>query len=168
MTSIRTRPRFKITSKQSQPELKARIKAHLEKHRGEGITGFVYDIHCTFDISLKDRHFWSPHLNVNFDTDEDTLETIIRGRYGPAPTIWTVFMFGYAALGLSFTFAALFGLSQLALHQSSSILWSLPVLLLAILTLWLVGQTGQKIGVEQTFRIHQFFEEAIGEKIHIH
>ncbi len=168
MTSIRTRPRFRTSSRQTQEELKERINNHLQNHKGEGVIGHVYDTHCTFDIAFKDRHFWSPHLNVNFDVDEETAETIIRGRYGPAPTIWTVFMFGYAALGLSFTFAALFGLSQLALRQSSGILWSLPVLLAAILTLWLIGQTGQKIGVEQTFRIHQFFEEAIGEKVRIH
>lgn len=168
MTSIRTRPRFRISSRQSLDEIKQKIKSHLDVHKGQGIIGQVFDIHCSFDIALKDRHFWSPHLNVNFDQDEETHETIIRGRYGPAPTIWTVFMFGYTALGVSFTFAALYGLSQMALHQEADILWVLPPLLVAILTLWFFGQTGQKLGVEQTFRIHQFFEEAIGEQVHIH
>ncbi|KPM47215.1 hypothetical protein [Jiulongibacter sediminis] len=168
MTSIRTRPRFRTVSKQSAEELKQRIKIHLENYKEEGIIGKVYDAHCSFDIGLKDHHFWSPHLNVNFDENEEEGGTIIRGRYGPAPTIWTVFMFGYGALGISFTFAALYGLSELALKQEAAILWVLPFLLGGILTLWLSGQTGQKLGVEQTFRIHQFFEEAIGEKVHVH
>lgn len=168
MTSIRTRPRFRKVSPQSAEELKRRIKTHLENFEEKEIIGRVYEAHCSLDIGLKEHHFWSPHLNVNFDEDEEEGGTVIRGRYGPAPTIWTVFMFAYGALGISFTFIALYGLSQLALKQSAVILWVLPFLFGGILTLWLFGQTGQKLGVEQTFRIHQFFEDAIGEKIHIH
>jgi hypothetical protein len=166
MTSIRTRPRFKIISNLSQEELKERIKKHLRNNKDSGVVGHVFDIHCSFDIA-ENRHFWSPHLNVNFDENEEG-GTLIRGRYGPPPSIWTIFLLGYMALGLLFTFIAMFGLSKLALGQDAEILWILPLVFAAILTLWLFGQTGQKLGVEQTFRIHQFLEEAISEKIPIY
>ncbi|MCR9063406.1 MAG: hypothetical protein NXI00_05545 [Cytophagales bacterium] len=164
MTSIRTRPRFRLESSLRPEEIKNRLKEKLINH-GE-ITGAFYDIHCSFDISISQRHFWSPHLNLNLEETETG--TILRGRYGPAPTIWTVFMFAYGALGISFLFIALFGLSQMALKQASPILWALPVITVGIVTLWLIGQTGQKLGVEQTFRIHHFLEDAIGENIHVH
>jgi hypothetical protein len=34
--------------------------------------------------------------------------------------------------------------------------------------MYVLSQTGQKIGAEQTFLIHHFYEDAIGEKIAIH
>lgn len=167
MTSIRTRPRFRFISKQTENELKNSINNYLSEFPKEGVNGKVFDDHCSFSISLSERHFWSPYLNVTFDSDEEEGGTIIRGRYGPAPNIWTIFMFVYSTLGFSVIFIGLYGLSQLALNHSAGILWLLPFLLIGILILWLIGQTGQKIGVEQTFRIHQFFEKAIDEKIHI-
>ncbi|MGR3812032.1 hypothetical protein [Jiulongibacter sp. NS-SX5] len=166
MTSIRTRPRFRHVSSVNLPTLKFQLENYVNEHPDSGIVSRFYPDHCTFDISLKEHHFWSPHLNVNYDEDPEE-GTILRGRYGPAPTIWTVFMFGYGAMGTALTFVSLYGLSKLALQQDATVLWSCPLLILGIMTLWIIGQTGQKLGVEQTFRIHHFLEEALGERIHI-
>lgn len=168
MTSIRTRPLFKHTSPLPLGEIKNKLliqlanKTTLEK----GITGKVYQEHLSLDIIKSKQHFWSPHLNVNFEeTDEGV---ILRGRYGPQPSLWTIFMFAYGALGILFLFISLYGFSQKALHQEAPILWSLPFIGAGIAFLWLSGQTGQKLGVEQTFILHHFLEDSIEEQIHIH
>jgi hypothetical protein len=43
----------------------------------------------------------------------------------------------------------------------------LPFFLGGLAILYFVAQTGQKMGAEQTFQLHHFFEESIGETVHI-
>lgn len=164
MTSIRNRPRFKQTNPKSSEEIKDKISARL-KNNTHGIKGGVFSEHFHLEIVKKEQHFWSPHLNVTLEkTDEGT---ILRGKYGPNPTIWAIFTFGYSSLGITFLFAAMAGLVKLSLHQENQILWALPILFLLITGLYVASQTGQKLGVEQTFRIHHFLEESLETKIEI-
>jgi hypothetical protein len=78
-----------------------------------------------------------------------------------------MFMFGYSALGLIALFISIAGFSKMNLGIDAPILWALPVLAGLAIILYFIAQTGQKIGVEQTFIIHHFYEGAIGEKVHI-
>ncbi|MBK6975870.1 MAG: hypothetical protein IPH28_01125 [Cytophagaceae bacterium] len=87
--------------------------------------------------------------------------------YGPHPTVWAVFLFGYAILGLALFWTLLVGLVKMSLHQESQILWATPFILGGFVTIWFIAQFGQKVGVEQTFQIHHFFEDVIGQSIHI-
>lgn len=164
MTSIRSRPRFKKTIPLEEESLKKKVSSKL-KDNSQGIKGGVFSNHFHLEIVKKEQHFWSPHLNVTLEkTDEGT---ILRGKYGPNPTIWAIFTFGYSSLGITFLFAAMAGLVKLSLHQESQILLALPILLLLITGLYIASQTGQKLGVEQTFRIHHFLEESLETKIEI-
>lgn len=164
MTSIRSRPRFKQTISLDEEALKSKISSKL-KGNSAGVKGGVFSNHFHLEIIQKDKHFWSPHLNVTLEsTDEGT---IIRGKYGPKPSLWAIFAFLYSSLGISFLFTAMAGLVKLSLNQESQILWILPVLSLFILGLWIASQTGQKLGVEQTFRIHHFLEESLGTRLEI-
>ncbi|AWV98001.1 hypothetical protein [Arcticibacterium luteifluviistationis] len=164
MTSIRSRPRFKQKNPGSVEEIKNQISSKL-KDNTQGIKGGVFSEHFHLEIIKKEQHFWSPHLNVTLEkTDEGT---ILRGKYGPNPTIWAIFTFSYSSLGIAFLFTAMAGLVKLSLHQESQILWVLPILSLLILGLYIASQTGQKLGVEQTFRIHHFLEETLETRIEI-
>ena len=156
MTSIRSRPRFKQTISLDEEALKNKISSKL-KDNFQGVKGAVFSNHFHLEIVQKDKHFWSPHLNVTLESTDQG--TIIRGKYGPKPTIWAIFAFCYSSLGISFLFTAMAGLVKLSLHQESQILWVLPVLSFFILGLYIASQTGQKLGVEQTFRIHHFLDQ---------
>ena len=105
-------------------------------------------------------------MSLSFESVEDG-GTIIRGHYGPNPTIWAFFFYGYAALGVIALFAGMLGLSKYMLGQESWILWTLPVMGGIALGLYLVAQFGQKIGAEQMYQLHHFFEETIHETSHI-
>ncbi len=165
MTSIRSRPRFKKTIPSNPEAIKEYVTSKL-KDNHQGIKGAVFSEHFHLEIVKKEQHFWSPHLNVTLEESEG--KTILRGRYGPKPTIWAIFTFGYSSLGITFLFAAMAGLVKLSLGQESRILWVLPVLLVLILALYIASQTGQKLGVEQTFRLHHFLEETLEERIEMH
>lgn len=166
MTSIRIRPRFKGAYNLSMEEVANLVREHLKEPDcpviAKIIPGFI-----TIHIKPKEQHFWSPQLALSFEKDEESDRTIIRGLYGPNPTIWVIFTFGYAAISILSLFIGFYGLSQWALGQECKILWAMPFLGLAAVVLYIIAQFGQKLGVEQTFTLHHFFERSIGTRIHI-
>ena len=81
------------------------------------------------------------------------------------PNVWTLFTLVYLAVGVLFVFISIIGFSQKALGNSSSILYVLPILVAVALTMYIISQMGQKLGAAQTYAIHYFFEEALGEPV---
>ncbi|WP_338392083.1 hypothetical protein [Fulvitalea axinellae] len=127
--------------------------------------GIVNDNYIVLKVPLEDRHFWSPQLSLTLT--EDNGETLIKGRYGPKPSVWTLFAFGYAALGILTLFIGMYGLSTWSLGMDSSALWWIPALVGLAVLLYLSAQAGQKIGAEQMFTLHHFFEDATKTKINV-
>jgi hypothetical protein len=164
MSSFRVRPRFKQLCDLSQKEVESRLKAALDEENADcvavSLPGHVY-----LKIPLEERHFWSPQLHITFE--EDGKGTVIRGLYGPNPTVWAIFFFGYVSLGLIFFFAGMWGLSRWSLDMSAGVLWVLPITAVLALVLYIIAQTGQKIGAEQMYRLHLFYEGTIGKRTHI-
>jgi hypothetical protein len=143
------------------------VQKHLEELNC-GCSANILPNFIVLNIRAQDQHFWSPQLSISFEPDEENPEfTVIRGLYGPNPTVWALFTYGYAALGILGTFLGMYGFSQYSLGQPSAILWSLPVLAILALVLYIVAQFGQKVGAEQMFTLHHFFEDSIGHRIHI-
>ena len=165
MTSIRIRPRFKHHAKASPNAIKEEIQKHLDAENAP-VVGRMMQSYITIRIPMDTRHFWSPQLSISLEEHEEG-GTIVRGLYGPLPTIWAFFTYGYGALGIIALFIAVVGFSELALDKSGMILWWLPAIAGAALVLYLIAQTGQKLGVEETFTLHHFYEDAVKDKVHI-
>lgn len=168
MTSIRVRPRFKQLVKLPPDELQAHLEERLSAPdaicvKGNSAPGFI-----VIQIPHQEQHFWSPQLSLELEEDEEEGGTIVRGLYGPNPTIWALFTFGYATVGILALFTAIISFSTISLGKESPFVWLLPFYALAGLGLYFVSQFGQKLGAEQTFQIHHFFEEAIGDRVRIH
>ncbi len=166
MTSFRLRPRFKHESLSSPETIVQQVAEALQKAdapcAGTTLPGFV-----VLNILPNQQHFWSPQLSLSIEKDEESGRTHIRGLYGPNPTIWAIIAFGYGALAVLFFFISIIGFSALTLGNEAPILWVLPLLVGLAVALYFVAQVGQKLGVEQTFMLHQFYEEVIGKKVHI-
>ncbi len=73
----------------------------------------------------------------------------------------------YAALAVLSLFAGVFGLSQMMLNNSAPILWAIPIMVAVAVGLYLVAQGGQKIGAEQMFRIHHFYEQISKHRVNL-
>lgn len=143
------------------------VRNHLDK-MDSGCTAEILPTFIVVNIHPKEVHFWSPQLSISFEADdEDGSFTIIRGLYGPNPTVWAFFFYGYVALGILATFLGMYGFSLYSLGHDAKILWALPVLAVVALALYFVAQFGQKIGAEQMFTLHHFFEDSVGHRIHI-
>ncbi len=164
MSSFRVRPRFKHLVTTNSEEVEAVIMSAVRSTNYVYTEGFVQG-HADLKIPAEERHYWSPQLHVSTEqTDEGT---IIRGLYGPNPTVWGMFFFGYLTVGVLFFFAGFWGLTKLTLGHSAEILWALPALAVVALVLYLVAQMGQKLGAEQMYRLHYFYEEIFENKVAI-
>ena len=167
MSSIHVRPRFKAKYKMKPEEVVEGVQNYLAK-LDCGCSANVLPNFIVMNICAQNQHFWSPQLSISFEPDEeDPSFTIIRGLYGPNPTVWAFFTYGYAALALIGTFVGMYGLSLYSLDKDAAILWVIPVLVVLALVLYIIAQFGQKIGAEQMFTLHHFFEESIGHRIHV-
>ena len=164
MSSFRIRPRFKHLVSKPATEVEIDILHALETTQEIYTAGFVQG-HTHLLIPVKERHFWSPQLQLSTESTEEG--TIIRGLYGPNPTVWGLFFFGYITLGMAFFFSSFWGLTKWSLGQPATVLWALPFIALAALILYLIAQMGQKVGAEQMFRLHHFYEEIFKEKVSI-
>lgn len=161
MTSFRIRPRFQIVSPDSEADIAQLLKNRVQQGecacRVSIIPGFI-----VLKIPADQRHYWSPQLSLSLEPSDEG--TLIRGLYGPNPTIWAMFAFLYAGIGLLALFIMIIGFSAKSLGNSAPILWALPVLGGVAALLYVFAQTGQKLGAEQTFTLHRFFEETVGLK----
>ncbi|MGW8122424.1 hypothetical protein ACV07N_07165 [Roseivirga echinicomitans] len=162
MSSLRIRPRFKTTVTGTTKDYIIGIKDAIDDN--EEFMGLVSEHYCVIKICLEERHYWSPQLTLSLEeTQEGSIE--VRGLYGPKPSVWAVFFMSYAALGVLSLFAGVFGLSQVMLEKSAPILWVIPIMAAIAIGLYLVAQGGQKVGAEQMFRIHHFYEQVNKQRV---
>ena len=164
MTSVRIRPRFRVHKELPISSVLKNIETEAMANKDCHCT--VSHHHINIKIPAANRHFWSPELSLSLEKEEEN-KTLIRGLYGPNPTVWGMFTLGYGALGVLGLFALILGLSQLTLNSYAWGLWVLAGVGTLATLLYFFSQAGQKLGVEQTFTIHHFLEKALEEKIHI-
>jgi len=162
MSSLRIRPRFKEIVEGATEGYLSGIKEAIDDNKE--FTGLVSEQYCVIKISLEERHYWSPQLTLTLEeVSQGNLE--VRGLYGPKPSVWAIFFMSYAALAVLSLFAGVFGLSQVMLEKPAPILWALPIMAAVALGLYLIAQGGQKVGAEQMFRIHHFYEQVIKHRV---
>ena len=156
---FKVRPRFKVETPASIDELVDKIKSALNQE-GASCQGGVHVMGGTISLPYEEQHYWSPQLSLSFEKTEHG--TIVRGLYGPRPSVWGMFVFFYAIIAIATMIVATIGLSRLTLGGSAGILWFVPLLLLIFLSLYLVSYTGQKVGKKQMITLHRFIEQATG------
>jgi hypothetical protein len=165
IVEFRIRPRFETTSNKSVEEISRKMKTLLDS--GEApCEGKVRLGYISLEPKENDRHFWSPHLSVTIETsEEDDSVSIIRGLYGPNPTVWTMFVFFYSIIGILIMIATIIGFANRSIGESCMILWLVPILIMVFLSLYLTSYIGQKKGHDQVEELHHFLEYCIGHDI---
>ncbi len=163
MTSIRIRPRFKYYSLLSSTEIQEKIKtALLHEDRCMAITRTNYVV---IQIKPQHYHYWSPQLMLSLEPSEEG--TLVRGLYGPSPSIWLLFTFGYALIGFVAMIVLIIGTSRWSLGMAAPIFWLMPILGLVAVGIYVLAQIGQKLGAEQLYVIHHFLENALNERVQV-
>lgn len=129
------------------------------------MVGSLIPGHIFLRIHMEQQHYWSPKLTISLE--EYAWGTLIRGLYSPASNVWSLFLFGYATVGIFALFATLIRSSRLRLGMEAPILWVIPGLVGIVLTLYLTAQMGQKVGADQRFILQHFLHNALHKKAQI-
>ena len=164
MSSFRIRPRFKLQVNFSIDQLQNKIENELKKSNQQ-CNANINNTFITLSLPEKDIQYWSPQLRLALEENEEG--KLIRGLYGPKPSVWALFFYFYATFGILGFFAGMYGFVQLSLDMPAPVLWSLPVLAGFSIILYLMSQTGQKIGAQQMFTLHNFFESALNTQVRV-
>ena len=159
----RVRPRFQVTS----PDLPAVVEDKIREGLSEAdapCLGKVYSGYVSLQLPLEEQHYWSPRLTVTLEELEEG-GSLVRGLYGPRPAVWTMFVFFYSLIGFALVIVSIIGFANLSLDKSGAILWLVPILVLAFLSLYLVAYFGQKKGHDEMVVLHTFLEANTGLNI---
>jgi hypothetical protein len=106
-----------------------------------------------------ERRFFSPQLTVLVHEDEG--RTVLRGRFGPNPSVWTMFVAFYAMVIISALGGVFFGFAQLLMGEPAWGLLSIPVGLLLVGVIYIAAGVGQRLGHHQVDVIRDFLTDAI-------
>jgi len=155
----RVRPRFEHSTHLGASELAGRVKKELVK--SAEIDGLVLDRRIELTPNADTQHFFSPQLTI--DVEDTDAGATLRGRFGPHPHVWTMYV-AIHGFGAFITLAAgIFGLSQHLSGQTPWALWALPASPLLAALVWALAFVGQNLGGEQMFMLRRFVEEIAAE-----
>ena len=130
------RPRFERVVPQPPAQTLQHINDTLEQPDG-ACTGSILGRHVRLRIREDQRTFWTPQLDVEVEAHPDG--ALIRGLFGPHPDIWTFFIATYAVMTFCGITGLPFGLVQWSLGWSPWALWSVPISILMIGSVYVVA-----------------------------
>ena len=114
------------------------------------------DDHIFISLPKKEQHFWSPQLHLEIYKIE-TQPTVIRGLYGPSPTVWTLFMFFHFIVFILFMASAVWLYTNITLTLSYTFpLVGMTLLLLVWIGLYIAGSIGKKTGKTEMYKLQSF------------
>ncbi len=156
------RPRFKIESSLKAEEVQEKIRDAINGENAN-VIGRIIPGYITLHMPPEEQHYWSPQLSLSIEELQNG--SLLRGLYGPRPSVWTIFVFFYAVVGFAVLVISMIGLSYITLGKSAAILWFVPFLMVIFLSLYLVAYFGKKMGYDQIVVLHRFLESSIDLKI---
>ena len=115
-----------------------------------------------FFVDEKERRFWSPHLSVQVEPSSPSSEhaglgsqgsalagSVLKGRFGPHPEMWTLFVFLYSAVGFLATIGLVLGFVQWQSNMEPWGVWGAWIGVPGLAALYGVSATGQKLSAHQ-------------------
>ena len=142
----RIRPTFVIPLTKQADDAMAILRERLE--------GKDY-VECTrsrgrcadFFVDEAKRKLWSPYLSMQIEPQE--VGSLLRGRYGPHPEIWTLFMFLYTVVGFLATMGLMLGFVQWQSGMRPWGFWGVAIGLPGLALLYGISAVGQRLSAHQ-------------------
>jgi len=152
------RPKFEVTAAMSAKAAAESMQRALDAP-DTGVEGFARDASAQVNVPADEAHFWSPQLDIKLDEVDGKAR--IRGRIGPHPQVWMLFIGLHLAIALSGIGGAIFGFSQWLIDAPPVGLWAIPAAL--VLHAFAAGAAfvGQGLGAEHVFRLRAFVDDAL-------
>ena len=146
MDRPRIRPTFAIPLGPEPDEAMKTLRERLEGSEHEECSrskGRCAD----FFVKEEERRLWSPYLSVQVEPRQEG--SLLRGRYGPHPELWTLFMFLYTVVGFLALMGVMLGFVQWQSGMEAWGFWGAYVGFPGLVVLYTVSATGQRLSAHQ-------------------
>ena len=151
------RPRFKKSLASPAEEVLTAFESAASTTKEFNVSRV--DGHVFIRILKSEQHFWSPQLHLEI-TEDQTNGTILKGLFGPNPTVWTMFMFFHFILAVLFIAAGIWLYTNISLEKP----FIFPVVVMSFtVILWFVlyiaGRLGKKKGNTEMNALYSFMTD---------
>lgn len=123
------------------------------------ISGRIAGNHLMLVIPPKDRHFWSPWLNIEVHPSESGSQ--VQGRFSPNPSVWTGYMLTYIALATLIFFSIMFAIAQWMMNTPPNVLKLVPIFVVIAIVMYWSSLIGQKIAQQQMHTLYDASMQAL-------
>jgi len=155
------RPRFKKQLMQPQENILQAFEATKSAQTNFVVTRV--DDHVFIKIPKAKQHFWSPQLHLEIMATNET-ECELFGLFGPAPNVWTLFMFLHFLVATLFLGFGVWAYSNYSLDAPYTVQLVLMALLVIVwFALYFAGKLGKATGKKEMYALYGFMEKTIGE-----
>jgi hypothetical protein len=121
--------------------------------------------HIFIRFPKAQQHFWSPQLHLEISSTEGET-TVLKGLYGPSPTVWTLFMFLHFVVATLFIGVSIWLYTSVRLEYSTLLpTISLVVLFLLWFVLYFSGRLGRSAGKDEMHKLQAFMYKIINNSL---
>lgn len=159
MSDLRLRPRFRMHTPRDPAEVLARL-GHATSRPDGPVSGTVFTSSVVLTVAPSAQHVWSPRLELSVDAAPGG-GTELHGLFGPAPTIWSLFVALYAAAGFLGTMGMVYGWSEWTLGGSGAAMWAGPGAVLVSGLVYAAGRLGRHFGRDQMVLLRTVVDESL-------
>jgi len=164
INAIRSRPRFKIIAEMTADEFSRKLNFHL-KNRKKVLGGYSNLEISVIRLRQDMEKYWVPQLQIRVEENNEIPGTvIIRGLFGPCPSVWTLFMFSYGAGGAILLTSGMYGWIGLALGIGNFWAWTNLIGFLLIAGPYIASKIGQRIAKSHMDVLRTFIERVLVEE----
>jgi hypothetical protein len=159
MDRPRIRPTFSIPLAADADTAMATLRERLKGTAYEGCSrskGRCAD----FFVDEEERRLWSPCLSVQVDPAQNG--SLLRGRFGPHPELWTLFMFLYTAVGFLAVMGLMLGFVQWQSGMEAWGFWGAYLGFPGLGVLYAVSATGQRLSAHQMELLKRRIDGLVG------
>ncbi len=146
MAGHRIRPTFSVPLRKEPDQAMEILRERL---RGADFARCARSKGRCVDLFVEgdERRVWSPYLSVQLEPSNDG--SLLRGRFGPHPELWTLFVFLYASVGFFTVLGLILGFVQWQSHMAPWGLWGAWIGGPGLAILYTVSAIGQRLSAHQ-------------------
>lgn len=153
-------PSFDLESAVAPERIIAQVHRRLTE-RACPVGGLTASERIELHVAPDRQHLWSPQLVIDLRCERG--RTTLHGEFGPHPYVWFLYVAVVALTMFGCLVGGSFGMAQLTMGQSPTALWSLPLMLVILVFLYLVAVTGRRLSSEQMDELRAFFDLALSD-----
>lgn len=168
--ALAIRPSFSfdlpVPSRQASEALAAQLAIGSQQLRrarapggGLGAGGVGDRDHLLLTVPEAQQRVWSPWLTIDITARDGGSH--LFARFGPHPSVWTGFAFGYLTLGIAVVFSLIFTSAQAMVGGGLWALWITAGALVAAAGMWTFSRVGLGLAGAQMEAIRSELDRAL-------